>query len=71
MDKQEELVNAIAEKLTLRADDEQGEKEGSILAGVTLDLDQTARLGKSGFMIKLADGSRFEIRVTPSRADSN
>ena len=63
MEKAEEVVNAIAEILTLRSE-ESTELDDSILAGAELDVDRTARLERTGFVVRLTDGSAFEVRVT-------
>ncbi len=61
--KEKEVVNAMAEILMFNSSENGGDPQGSVLAGATLNLEATARLQEQGFVLRLSDGSEFEVRV--------
>ncbi len=67
MEKLEEVVNAIAETVMLHAGEYANAPDSSILAGAMLDLEDTGHLGRGGFVLRLSDGSRFEVRLAQVR----
>ena len=67
MERLQKVANAMAEVLIFHAGENEGDSEGSILAGATLNLEATTRLQEQGFVVRLLDGSEFEVRVAQVR----
>jgi len=67
MERLQKVANAMAEVLIFRAGENEGDSEGSMLAGATLNLEAATRLQEQGFVVRLLDGSEFEVRVAQVR----
>lgn len=64
MTKLEEAVNAIAETVMTHAAGAAADPGSSILAGARIDLEASGGLWGRGFALRLADGSKIEVRLS-------
>ena len=67
MEKLKEVVNAMAEVVMFHAGECVDDSVSSVLAGATLNLETTTRLQERGFVLRLSDGSEFEVRIAQVR----